>query len=224
LVIPAIKGITLALEEIGKNLTSPESRIFFDGVKKQVEGRLYLYEERSISRIATFLDPRFKSKGFRLESNFKEAKKLVQNALRIELQSEASKNKPTLSVVENEPSSSRQNCTQSTHNSIFSFVHDVSNIGSSSASFNATVEATIIVDNYLRADTVGQDVDPMANIKDYFPKLLNTAKTYLQTPGTSVPSECLFSSTGQLVTERRSKLTAENIKKLCFLHKNYNLL
>ena len=50
------------------------------------------------------------------------------------------------------------------------------------------------------------------------------AKQFLCITSTSVPSERLFSSAGNLLSERRSRLSPENVEKLLFLYKNNKLL
>lgn len=53
-----------------------------------------------------------------------------------------------------------------------------------------------------------------------FPLLANLAKTYLCIPGTSVPSERVFSSAGDIVNSQRSVLSPEHVDQLVFLKKN----
>ena len=57
-----------------------------------------------------------------------------------------------------------------------------------------------------------------------FPELEPAAKKYLSSPPTSVASEQLFSSAGQLYADRRSNLLGENAEKLLFLAYNIRLL
>lgn len=52
------------------------------------------------------------------------------------------------------------------------------------------------------------------------PLLANLAKTYLCIPGTSVPSERVFSTAGDIVRSERSVLSAEHVDQLVFLKKN----
>ncbi|XP_061127151.1 E3 SUMO-protein ligase ZBED1-like [Syngnathus typhle] len=53
-----------------------------------------------------------------------------------------------------------------------------------------------------------------------FPLLANLAKTYLCIPATSVPSERVFSTAGDIVRSERSVLTPEHVDHLIFLKKN----
>ena len=56
--------------------------------------------------------------------------------------------------------------------------------------------------------------------KRRFPNLKILALKYLAVPGSSVPSERLFSKAGELVSERRNRLKPKNIDMMLFLNKN----
>lgn len=53
-----------------------------------------------------------------------------------------------------------------------------------------------------------------------FPRLASLARQYLCIPGTSVPSECVFSAVGLTVNRLRTRLTPEHVDMLIFLNKN----
>lgn len=53
-----------------------------------------------------------------------------------------------------------------------------------------------------------------------YPLLARQAKRYLCVPGTSVPSERVFSAAGDIVTAKRSCLTSQHVDQLLFLQKN----
>ena len=50
--------------------------------------------------------------------------------------------------------------------------------------------------------------------------LMMLAKKYLAIPGSAVPSECLFSKAGELISEKRSQLKPKNVDTILFLNKN----
>ena len=57
----------------------------------------------------------------------------------------------------------------------------------------------------------------------YLPFLANLAKARLCIPATSVPSERIFSTAGDIVTAQRAALNSEIVDKLIFLKKNSNV-
>ncbi|KAH7967623.1 hypothetical protein HPB52_001229 [Rhipicephalus sanguineus] len=75
---------------------------------------------------------------------------------------------------------------------------------------------------YLREPTCSKDQDPLALWKEtgkqHFPGLCKMAMKYMGIPATSVPSEKLFSTAGNIVTARREKLTSDHLGTLSSLN------
>ena len=59
-----------------------------------------------------------------------------------------------------------------------------------------------------------------SNHQYVYPKLAIMTRKYLCITATSVPSEQLFSTAGNIVTAKRGALLPENVEKLIFLHDN----
>ena len=53
------------------------------------------------------------------------------------------------------------------------------------------------------------------------PLLAEVARAILCVPGSSVPSERVFSKSGQLLNKKRASLKSKNVDMLIFLNKNY---
>ncbi len=60
--------------------------------------------------------------------------------------------------------------------------------------------------------------------KDRYPAVARVAQKYLGAPATSVPSESLFSTAGNIVTKKRTRLCHETIRDIVFLHENMSYL
>lgn len=82
------------------------------------------------------------------------------------------------------------------------------------------------VTSYKLADCIHVDADPFMWWKANeckFPHVAKVAQRHLCVPGTSVASERIFSTAGDIVNANRSRLAAENVDKLIFLQKNLTI-
>lgn len=91
-------------------------------------------------------------------------------------------------------------------------------------SFSVTVEEEVSA--YRLAPCIHVDDDPFKWWKineSSFPHLSKLARLHLCVPGTSVASERIFSTAGDIVEATRSRLAADNVDKLIFLQKNLKI-
>ncbi|XP_040192700.1 E3 SUMO-protein ligase ZBED1-like [Rana temporaria] len=102
--------------------------------------------------------------------------------------------------------------------------------GETFASKDNKTSADIIkeeVESYLLAASgITVDGDPMTWWKSNeckYPHVAKMARCYLAVPGSSVPSERVFSTAGDIVTAQRSTLSPEHVDILVFLKKNLKL-
>ena len=82
------------------------------------------------------------------------------------------------------------------------------------------------VTSYKAVNCIPLDSDPLLWWKTnepFFPFTSKLARHYLAIPATSVPSERVFSTAGDIVTASRSALSADNVDKLIFLAKNMKI-
>ncbi len=80
--------------------------------------------------------------------------------------------------------------------------------------------------SYRLTGCIPVDENPLAwwrSNEHKYPHIAKLAQHYLAVPGTSVPSERVFSTAGDIVTASRSHLLAENVDKLIFLQKNMKI-
>uniref|UniRef100_A0A1A8B204 6-phosphofructo-2-kinase/fructose-2, 6-biphosphatase 1 n=1 Tax=Nothobranchius furzeri TaxID=105023 RepID=A0A1A8B204_NOTFU len=83
------------------------------------------------------------------------------------------------------------------------------------------------VASYRLAESIGVDADPFRWWKTNehkFPHVAKVAKRLLCVPGTSVPSERIFSTAGDIVSANRSRLAPDSVDRLIFLHKNLSIV
>ena len=86
-----------------------------------------------------------------------------------------------------------------------------------------STDAFIEVKRYFEEQNIERKSDPLQWWKENgarFPHLMMLAKKYLAIPGSSVPSERLFSKAGELISEKRSQLKPKNMDTILFLNKN----
>ena len=76
------------------------------------------------------------------------------------------------------------------------------------------------------ADPIDVEDDPFVWWQENeakYPRVAKVAKRHLCVPGTSVPSERVFSTAGDIVSACRNRLSEDNVDKLVFLQKNLKI-
>ncbi|KAM4028706.1 E3 SUMO-protein ligase ZBED1-like isoform 1-T1 [Anomaloglossus baeobatrachus] len=88
---------------------------------------------------------------------------------------------------------------------------------------NPTAAAVIEVRGYVEEPLIQRSEDPLTwwqSKASIYPRLNKVMAERLCIVATSVPSERVFSKTGQIITERRNRISAEKLKYLVFLNAN----
>lgn len=75
LIIPIVCGLIHNLERINVQLVSVDGREAYNALMDGIRQRLTQYEKRTVTRLATLLDPRFKKEGFLSIPNASESQK-----------------------------------------------------------------------------------------------------------------------------------------------------
>lgn len=90
----------------------------------------------------------------------------------------------------------------------------------------AQSRATIEVQRYLEEPPISRHEDPIKwwkNNSYNFPHLSELVKRQFITVATSVPCERLFSKSGQILSDRRSRLSSTKVKQILFINCNRDL-
>ncbi|KAK7162496.1 hypothetical protein R3I93_006724 [Phoxinus phoxinus] len=88
---------------------------------------------------------------------------------------------------------------------------------------NPSADAIMEVRSYLEEPLLQRSADPLSwwkNKASIYPRLTKVMTGRLCIVATSVPSERVFSKTGQIITERRNRISPSKVRQLAFLNAN----
>lgn len=88
---------------------------------------------------------------------------------------------------------------------------------------NPTADAVVEVRSYLEEPIIQRPEDPLSWWQAkalVFPRLVKVMEGRLCIVATSVPSERIFSKTGQILTERRNWISPSKLRHMTFLNAN----
>ncbi|CAI6376400.1 unnamed protein product [Macrosiphum euphorbiae] len=171
-------------------------------------------EDKDVVAQSIILDPRFKKQGFSSDSKFLVAKTVLSRKLqsiRIGTENTAAG-----------PSTENPQTAQTATTSLLWKTFD-NKVNSLIGQNNPTVAGIVELDKYLAETLIPRSMDPLqwwSERKHIYPRLFEVVKRRLCIPGTSVPSERVFSKAGQVLTDFRSRLTTDKVEKIVFVQCN----
>ncbi|XP_072401942.1 E3 SUMO-protein ligase ZBED1-like [Diabrotica undecimpunctata] len=216
LLIPTVFGIYNFLSSC--DLLTEIGLKFRDGLVESVRTRLFPYETRTVPRISTILDARFKKDGFKSIINAEQASCFLEQELGGIIHEQGQTN------ISDE-NSRRDTQLDTTKSNLFAFMEQ----RKKDKSRNIKADVIIIKRQYLERQNSAQETDPLLfwklnEIEIESNPMQELAKKYLCIPGTSVESERNFSSAGQILTDRWSRLRAKYLNMIIFVNKNSFLM
>ncbi|XP_058816189.1 zinc finger BED domain-containing protein 4-like [Topomyia yanbarensis] len=179
-----------------------------DGLNKRFESRC----KNELLSQAVILDPRFKKQGFCNENQYKSAHQSLLNQINVQQCDVQRVEDCSEEICIKEPAQSSSLWEE--------FDESVSKILSKES---PGTTFSIELDKYMAEPILPRCNDPLiwwGERKCIYPNLYTIMQKRLCIPGTSVPCERIFSKTGQICSERRSRLTAKNISKIVFINHN----
>nr|CAI5853312.1 unnamed protein product [Callosobruchus analis] len=194
------------------NNHSPEYSIFVGSLLAGINDRFRHLESDETYILSTALDPRYKLRTFSLQTTVIEAKKI--------LISKIAKNNRDNVPEQREPLKHEVKLFTGIWSACSTLIRDaeeeepLSNI--------STCNEQQEVESYIRCPNISLKEDP----KNYwrnenkYPNLKKLAQKYLSYQLSSVASERLFSTAWLIQNDLRNRLSANNLKILCFLNKN----
>ena len=168
-------------------------------------------EDNILLSVATIVDPRFKDRFFSSTIT----KSIAKDALQEELRKESGASNSEV----NTSTSERSTDSPCSLLEIFSDIIDDSCVDASSPNNE--------LDCYLREPVLdykrGKPFAWWVEHKTRYPTIAQIARQYLSATATSVPSERLFSSAGDIYNDQRSRISPEHAEGLLFIKSNYSL-
>ena len=146
------------------------------------------------------------------------AEKRVENELR---QAIKSKHPASSTNVAASSVSSSQNSCKSFHDSMI----EQANAARTGEASDATTSVIINIRDYLKKPYLPWSTDPLSywlseKKSGCIQPFIEVVNNFFCIPATSVSSEMLFSSAGDLIRDQRSRLSADNVDMLLLLNKN----
>lgn len=220
LIIPLVRGFQFQLKNV--KTETDIGAMLKNNLMETVSRRLSSFETSKIVAKACFLDPRFKKIDFGSEDNANNVQKWVTEEL-AQLIASKTVSEP-IQTINAEPqacSSTSDDPKEEKKDDLWSyFDNKLSKITFS----NPSTMVILIIRQYLELAPLERKKDPLefwVKHKLIFPEMYELAMKYLCIPATSVPSEIVFSKTGQLTNLRRNRLAPKNLNYIVFLNSQF---
>ncbi|KAK3887901.1 hypothetical protein Pcinc_008051 [Petrolisthes cinctipes] len=220
--------ITRALQECTKYTVDTRKNIqgltFGGELQKQLQKRFPAVKILNVGA-ATLLDSRFKKVPFADMENVKTIEERLINLMRSKYSEEGLPESPPSESADSqtERKDLSENVQEKNKGSLWKIFDERAE--KKKTSYTTCSGPHIEMRRYLEEPLLPREGDPLKWWKMHsalFPKLQGLVIMLLSIPATSVPAERLFSKAGELVSQRRSALSDDNINMILFLNKNIN--
>lgn len=215
-IIPMARGLAKAVINASNGALSNEAKTLATSLIENLKLKFHQVEQRNILAQATFLDPRFKNKAFAIgDSLFQIKHKIERETEKLIIQMN--------SYEQNETEHAASSLVTDDNDLIWGDFDSNNQVGQSTALAKAKRE----IELYSLEQQIARKDNPLHFWKErtmLYPHLSLLARKYLAVMATSVPSERIFSKTGQIVSERRNRLKPKNVEYLIFLNANKNYM
>ena len=223
IMLPIVTKLNAGVKRLAQSADSVMARSFASTLQVGLEKKFSLthFATSSIPVVTCALDPRFRNLPF-LEP---EERDVVRKNLLLMSVKDRSVPAPSSRSIET-PAKKSCSLAQLLSSDVPSDddSSDDEDSGSQASKLEEQVERQLAV--YFTEEAVPFDTNPLEWWKLHasrFPDVSALARKFLAVPGTSVPSEAVFSSAGVLVSKLRSSLHPDNVDALIFLRKNVML-
>ncbi len=215
-VIPITKSLLQWYGEAGRKHGNRESfkGKLIDVLNKSLYKYLALSESVDVLAVSTLCDPRYKREGFKSSEACSWATGKVKEAMK-QLSGEKATDRPTTPA----PGTSSSRPSSSLWSTFDKEISEKS--GTVDEDENPCRNELV---KYMRRPHLPRSSNPLQwwqnTGKEQYPLLSQVAMKALIVPGTSVPSERVFSSASSVITKKRTRLSDSSAANLIFLHEN----
>jgi len=225
-VIMLAHGLSSACTKIKATITTQLANELVDTLLADLNARFGGSESNMVLAIATFLDPRFKKNAFQSANNYSRVKEVVTTEAAKLSDGRDRSITAAAATVAVADSFTAAVCP------VVSVDSDVENLiwgdfdsrtVTVQAQTSPQTEAILQVRQYVEEPFIGRRENPLAwwfaRVKVY-PRLSKLALRNFCMVATSVPSERVFSKAGQLISDRRARLSPKNVQAVMFTNAN----
>uniref|UniRef100_A0A3Q3FCW9 BED-type domain-containing protein n=1 Tax=Labrus bergylta TaxID=56723 RepID=A0A3Q3FCW9_9LABR len=212
-----LQKIASSHQRAAGNLSEPVRKLV-DNICSQMSHRFHKIESHVLLSEAAALDPRFKKKAFRQDEAADNVfDRLCNSAARMTFPNQQ---------AEGEEEGAEAQEGSSTQESAVWKEFDEQVFGLVTSSRNPTADSVLEVRGFIEEPLVPRSSNPLTwwqSRRVVYPRLCEFMKRRLCIVATSVPSERVFSKTGQIVSERRSRLSSSKVRQLVFINANLHM-
>ncbi|KAJ8720669.1 hypothetical protein PYW08_006134 [Mythimna loreyi] len=217
MVLASIESVTKIFQNLETNTTRYIGNKLVNKIITEFKNRFKNCNRHPILSKAALLDPRFKKLAFRFDtSSYESAKDALKTELQNEFNFQQSEQNESIAI-----STGNTNDDNQDNNSIWK---DFDALATSTSASNSIVSSSIItMRQYLEERIIPRNDCPLKwwQVRAVpYPELSNLAEKYLSVMATSVPSERIFSKSGQISSKRRSSIKPKRMEKILFLNMN----
>ncbi|XP_051935570.1 E3 SUMO-protein ligase ZBED1-like [Hippocampus zosterae] len=209
------KGLQKVTAEHQTSVTTGKVKELVDALCASMDRKFHRMEWNTVLSETTILDPRFKKLAFTDNRAVDEALQRITAAA-----ARASQTTPLPGCEEGEDGAEQQQ-EEPQASAVWRFFEE--RVTGSTTRQNPSSDAILEVRSYLEEPLFQRSADPLSwwEAKDsLYPRLTHVMTRRLCVVATSVPSERIFSKTGQMLTERRNRINPSKLRHLVFLNAN----
>ncbi|XP_069600377.1 zinc finger BED domain-containing protein 4-like [Ranitomeya imitator] len=221
LLCKGLQKVTADREREGA-LTTEQGRQLVSALIATMDRKFHNMEYNIVFSETTLLDPRFKKLAFSDTRAAEEAIKRITAAARCSQEAPDSQPMPSLGGQDDEAQAAAEAPEPQPQSSAVWRLFDKKTT-ESTARRNPSADAILEVRSYLEEPLIQRTLDPLSWWKSralFYPRLIKVMEGRLCIVATSVPSERIFSKTGQIITERRNRISPSKLRHLVFLNAN----